>query len=81
MKDKLSLLILITPLSILAQQQKEIARFHVTHATYNGNDITEWAVSRKIFTVFYTIGDEYYIANVSGVNDEQSWGKIWGFKN
>lgn len=83
MKEKLSLLILILtiPLSILAQQQKEIARFHVTHATYNGNDITEWAVSRNIFTVFYTIGDEYYIANVSGANNEQSWGKIWGFKN
>lgn len=83
MKEKLSLLllILITPLSILAQQQKEIARFYVTHANHNGDDITEWAVNRKVFTVFYTIGDEHYIANVSETDDEQSWGKIWGFKN
>ena len=37
-----------------AQEQKEIARFYVTHASYNGNDITEWAVNRKVFTVFYS---------------------------
>ena len=67
--------------TISAQQQKEIARFYVTHASHNGNDITEWAVNRKVFTVFYTINDEPYMANVSDVDDDQSWGKVWGFKN
>ena len=61
--------------TISAQQQKEIARFYVTHASHNGNDITEWAVNRKVFTVFYTINDEPYMANVSDVDDDQSWGK------
>ena len=64
-----------------AQEQKEIARFYVTHASYNGNDITEWAVNRKVFTVFYTINDELYMANVSDADDNQSWGKVWGFRN
>lgn len=83
MKEKLSVLILtlIISLPVLAQQQKELARFYITHASHNGQDITEWAISRKMYTVFYTIEDEPYIANVSGVNDEQSWGKIWEFKN
>ena len=67
--------------TMLAQDQKEIARFYVTHANYNGNDVTEWAVSRKVFTVFYTINDELYMANVSDVDDDQSWGKVWGFRN
>lgn len=66
--------------TISAQKQKEIARFYVTHANYNGNDITEWAVSRKVFTVFYTINDELYMANVSDTDDDQSWGKIWDSK-
>ena len=43
--------------TISAQKQKEIARFYVTHANYNGNDITEWAVNRKVFTVFYGSSD------------------------
>ena len=63
--------------TISAQQQKEIARFYVTHASHNGNDITEWAVNRKVFTVFYTINDEPYMANVSDVDDDQSWGKVY----
>lgn len=72
---------LFNTIAISAQEQKEIARFYVTHAIHNGGDITEWAVNRKVFTVFYTLENEPYMANVSGVNDEQSWGRIWGFKN
>lgn len=67
--------------TMLAQEQKEIARFYVTHASLNGNDITEWAVNRNMFTVFYTINGELYMANVSDSNDDQSWGKVWGFRN
>lgn len=81
---KIILLICVTIFNvttILAQQQKEIAKFYVTHAIYNGNDITEWAINRNLFTVFYTIDKELCMANISGSNNEQSWGKIWGFKN
>lgn len=74
-------IVLLNIITISAQEQKEVARFYITHASRNGQDITEWAISRKIYTVFYTIGDEPYIANVSEVDDEQSWGKLWGFKN
>lgn len=68
----------IKPMS--AQEQKEIARFYVTHASYNGSDITEWAVNRKVFTVFYTINDELYMANASDVDDDQSWGENLGIQ-
>lgn len=81
---KIALLICIALFNIMAisaQEQKELARFYVTHATNNGQDITEWSVNSKMFTVFYTIGDELYMANVSENSDEQSWGKIWGFEN
>lgn len=81
---KLICLICVTLLYIkpmFAQEQKEIARFYVTHASYNGSDITEWAVNRKVFTVFYITNDELYMANVSDATNEQSWGKTWGFKN
>ncbi len=79
-KGFLSLILTLIPfLPILSQQQKEIARFQVTHATHNGDDITEQVINKKIFTVFYTIDNEAYMANISGVNEEQSWGKIWGF--
>lgn len=64
--------------AILAQQQKEVAKFYVTHATNNGDDITEWAISDKIFTVFYYIGNDLYMANVSEKSDTQSWGKVFG---
>lgn len=74
-------LMLITSISILAQQQKELARFYVTHATMNGDDITEWAITRKMFTSFYTIGKELCMANYSDRDKTQSWGVIWGLKN
>ena len=82
MKKIIILFVLLsTTIFALAQQQKKLARFCVTHASHNGNDITEWAINIKVFTVFYTINDELYMANVSDTNDEQSWGKVWGLKN
>ena len=47
--------VLMTSMLAFAQQQKELARFHVTYAIYNGEDITEWAIKSKLFTVFYTV--------------------------
>lgn len=82
--NKIILLICATLFNItitLAQEQKEIAKFYVTHATHNGVDITEWAINRKIFTVFYEVDNEIYMANVSGINNEQSWGRIYGGSN
>lgn len=72
--------VLMTSMLAFAQQQKELARFHVTYAIYNGEDITEWAIKSKLFTVFYTVNEELYMANYSETNETQSWGVIWGLK-
>lgn len=64
--------------AVLAQEQKEVAKFYVTHAINNGNDVTEWAIRDKIFTVFYYVGNDLYMANVSERSDTQSWGKVFG---
>ena len=73
--------VLMTSMLAFAQQQKELARFHVTYAIYNGEDITEWDIKSKLFTVFYTVNEELYMANYSETNETQSWGVIWGLKN
>lgn len=64
--------------AVLAQEQKEVAKFYVTHAINNGNDVTEWAIRDKIFTVFYYVGNDLYMANVSERSDTQSWRKVFG---
>lgn len=77
----LFILLLIAFVTSSGQEQKEIARFYVTHATQNGYDISESVLSMKMYTVFYTIGDELYMANVSDNEDSQSYGKIFDFKS
>ena len=69
----LFILLLIAFVTSSGQEQKEIARFYVTHATQNGYDISESVLSMKMYTVFYTIGDELYMANVSDNEDSQSY--------
>lgn len=79
---KVIILFTVLMTSMLAfAQQKEQARFHVTYAIYNGEDITEWAIKSKLFTVFYTVNEELYMANYSETNETQSWGVIWELKN
>ena len=74
-------LLLIPFATLFGQEQKELARFYVTHATQNGYDVSESVLSMKMYTVFYTVGDELYMANVSGVEDSQSYGNIFDFES
>lgn len=74
-------LLLLQALPSAAQEQEVLAKFYVTHATENKQDITEWASQNKIFTVFYAVDDELYMANVCDNSDDQSWGRIWGFES
>ena len=59
-------------------QQKVIAKFNVTHAVSNGDDITEWAVNSNVYTVFYILNGQLFMANYAERDDTQSWGRIWG---
>ena len=61
-----------------AQKQKELARFYVTHAEQNGEDITPWASSEQIFSVFYEQDGILYLANYCQKSKTQSWGATWG---
>lgn len=64
-----------------AQKQETIAKFRITEATNNGNDISQWYFERKQFLVFFNDKDKQLcLANVSGINDEQSYGKVIPFK-
>lgn len=74
-------ILLISFATLFGQEQKELARFYVTHATQNGYDISESVLSMKMYTVFYTVGDELFMANVSGVEDSQSYGNIFDFES
>lgn len=63
-----------------AQNQEELARFRITEAILNGNDITQWYFDRKQFIVFYkNKAKDLCMANVSGINDDQSYGTLSSF--
>lgn len=72
--------LLLMAVNAYSQEQKEIARFYVTKAVYNGTDMTKGAISSGLFTVFYSVGKELYMANYSEAEDTQSWGPIWGLE-
>ena len=89
MKTKLLLRIILivvslsTPFMCNAQRENRetLAKFIINHGEQNKVDITEWVVNSGLFTVFYTINDVPYMANVSDNGDSQSWGRIWGFES
>jgi hypothetical protein len=64
-----------------AQKQETIAKFRITEATNNGNDISQWYFERKQFLVFFNDKDKQLcLANVSGINDEQSYGRVYSLQ-
>ena len=64
-----------------AQDQEKIGKFIITEATLNGNDLTQWYFDRKQFIVFYkNKAQQLCMANVSGINDDQSYGTLSSFK-
>lgn len=58
-------------------RQDELARFIITDAESEGNDVTTWAIVDDMATVFYTINSELYMANVLFRKKSQSWGKVF----
>lgn len=63
---------------ILAQQ-KTLAKFIITDATSNGNDITPTLLANEAYTVFYTVDNDglIYMANVWPKSDSQSFGAMY----
>ena len=83
LKLMLAIIFLIsTSLISSAQKQETIAKFRITEATNNGNDISQWYFERKQFLVFFNDKDKQLcMANVSGINDEQSYGRVYSLKS
>lgn len=63
-----------------SDEQKVIAKFIVTNAKENGTDITYQVVNQGgAYTVFYSVGEQTYMANYMQKHDTQSWGPIYDF--
>lgn len=82
--EKLLFLVLLSilPFSSFSQTevQKIIAKFNITDAKLNGNDVTPIYLNWEAYTVFYTSGDDglIYMANVAPKNNTQSFGPMYG---
>lgn len=82
MKKIIILLSLLSISSILwGQNQKELARFYITHAVNNGHDTTKQIVSWGLYTVFYTIDGVLYMANVAENHGTQSYGEVYNMRH
>ena len=65
-----------------AQKQEDLAKFIITEATSNGNDISQWYFQRKQFLIFYNNKEgQLCLADVSGINDDQSYGRVYSLKS
>lgn len=63
-----------------SDKQELIAKFIVTSAKNNGYDVTQQVVNQGgAYTVFYSVGNETYMANYMEKKDSQSWGVIYDF--
>lgn len=68
-------------LSSFAQEQTVLAKFKITEAKKNGVDVSNYYFERKQYFVFYF--DKYKqfcMANVSGVNSDQSYGRLYSMQ-
>ncbi len=78
----LTIIVLLTHAEAFAQKQETLAKFKITEATNNGEDISQWYFERKQYMVFYKNGDGYLcFANVSGINNEQSHGWVFSLRH
>jgi len=61
------------------REQIDLAKFIITDATLNGEDVTPTVVRNKAYTVFYTFSgeDEIYMANYFSKADSQSYGLLY----
>jgi hypothetical protein len=76
------LVFILSPLLTFGQteSQKTLAKFIITDAKSNGQDITPILLEAEAYTVFYTSGDDglVYMANVWPKNNSQSFGPMYG---
>ena len=84
-KIKFIVLFIIMTLSlgnnVYAQKQKIDIKMIILDAKENGNNVSNWHLKRKQFVAIYTTSkNEVFFANVSGVNDEQSYGEMFGIE-
>lgn len=64
--------------AVSSDEQQLLAKFIVTNAKYNGQDITQQIVNQGgAYTVIYSVGEETYMANYMEKQESQSWGKIY----
>ena len=62
-----------------SDDQMDLARFIITDAKFNGEDVTPEVVKNKAYTVFYTLKgrEEFYMANYFSEADSQSFGLLY----
>jgi hypothetical protein len=79
MRKFLTTLILTTTLSLAFGQQKTLAKFIISDATDNKEDVTETALLTGQYLVFYTTAQgELYMANVRPkIQNSQSYGRLY----
>lgn len=59
-------------------QQKTLAEFIITDASFNNEDNTEIILEQGAYSVFYTTNDgNLYMANVWKKNNSQSYGRLY----
>lgn len=64
-----------------AQSQETSMKMTILDAKLSGTNVSDWYLERKQFLTIYTNSDdEVCFANVSAVNDEQSFGEIFGLE-
>ncbi len=75
-------LLVLFPLIALGQQQKTLAKFIITESTLNGNDNTQFDISRGGYFVFYeNVYKKLCFANVAKNWDQQSYGQLYNLSS
>lgn len=76
------IIVLLPQLLIAGDKQEEVARFVITDATQNGQDMTQDYLENGAYLVFYTSGDDntLYMANFWPKTDSQSYGEVYSLE-
>src|SRR5688572_19394824 len=78
MKNFFTTLLLLFIITAAHSQQKTLAKFIVTDASFNNQDVTESYLNEGSYVVFYTTGDgNLYMANVVSKLNSQSYGRLY----
>jgi hypothetical protein len=65
--------------SLLAQEQKVIAKFVISDARVNKQDVTKHYIDNGAYFIFYKLGDapSTYFSSVMAKSDSQSYGRVY----